>query len=89
MKYPRPDILGFWVAKWIVLPVAILWIAGMGIHAGFKSWKCRTLCREQGYVGSQWIAADRFGAGEKCICRGKIAPDGTTNTDETLVIDLD
>jgi len=89
MSYPKPDIVGVWLLKWIVGPLFAVGLIAWLINLEVMKHKCRRMAEERGYIEATYIPPNRAGFGEQCICRKKRNPDGTIDERAKLVIDLD
>ncbi|MEI7947173.1 MAG: hypothetical protein WCJ02_10765 [bacterium] len=88
MSSSNPGPLEWWLLKWVIAPVALLYLTWTLASIEFMKYKCQQIAEELGYIESSYIPT-RSRTGEECICKMKRNPDGTIDENAMLVIDLD
>jgi hypothetical protein len=89
MSYPKPDIVGVWLFKWIVGPLLVFGLVALFVSLEVMTRRCQRMAEERGYLESTYFPSNRAGFGEQCVCRRKQNPDGTIDEKAELVINLD
>lgn len=68
----RPTFFEAGIVKWVAIPFLLLGLVYMVGARTYGVIKCEQLCEERGYSEGIHIPADRFGFGEKCICKDPV-----------------
>ncbi|MBM4148260.1 MAG: hypothetical protein FJ224_04375 [Lentisphaerae bacterium] len=89
MSYPKPDIVGVWLFKWVVGPLLALGLIVWLVNLEVMKYKCRKMAEDRGYIEATYIPPNGAGFGEQCICWKKRNPDGTIDEKAKIVINLD
>ena len=76
-----------WIAKWIMLPIALVFFVIFGYDSLKLSNKCKELCRQQGYLKHEIVSKGKF-SGTKCVCTERIDAAGNVDKKVRLEIDL-
>jgi hypothetical protein len=88
MSSSSPGRLEWWLMKWVIAPLALLYLTWTLVSLEFMKYKCQRIAEELGYIESSYIPT-RSRTGEECICKMKRNPDGTIDENAKLVINLD
>lgn len=83
------SLLEMWIVKWIVLPIVIVVILIIVYDHYREVLRCKDICRQRGYLKSEYISPNRVGIGAKCVCTEKIDSAGQIDKNARIVIDLD
>lgn len=81
--------LEMWIVKWIVLPIVIVVVLIITYGHYREVLRCKDICKQRGYLKSEYISSNRVGIGAKCICTERIDSSGQVDKTAKIVIDLD